>query len=121
MGRQDFINQLTALGYEVEDLGNSKVAFNYVIPIGRLAEQRIKLGFLVAEDFPATPPSGPHVSPRLLPLNTTVKTHPNGGIHESKQFGPEWEYWSRPFHEWPRTDHTVRTYMAFIRRLFETL
>lgn len=121
MARQDFINQLRELGHEVDDLGNNHVAINYVIPIGRLADQNIRLGFIVGDDFPANPPSGPHVSPRLLPINPQGGSHPNCGIHESNQFGPEWEYWSRPFPDWGRTDHTVRTYIAFVRRLFETL
>lgn len=121
MAKQDFINQLTSLGYKVEDLGSNKIEFKYAIPIGRLADQEIKLGFLIQDDFPANPPSGPHVSPRLLPINPQSGTHPNCGIHESEQFGPEWEYWSRPFPDWGRTDHTARTYMAFVRRLFETL
>jgi len=121
VARQEFISQLTELGYKVEDLGNNRVTLKYVIPIGRLSNQEIILGFLVQDDFPANPPSGPHISPRLLPINTEDKTHPNGGIHTSEQFGTEWEYWSRPFPAWGSTDHTVRTYMAFIRRLFETL
>jgi hypothetical protein len=121
MGRQDFINQLTSSGHIIEDLGSNKISFRYVIPIGRLAEQEIKLGFLVQDDFPVNTPSGPHVSPRLLPINAGGGTHPSCGVHESPDFGPEWEYWSRPFPDWANTDHSTRTYMAFIRRLFETL
>lgn len=121
MAKQDFINQLTQLGYTVEDLSNNKIAFKYVIPLGRLADQEIKLGFLVQNDFPANPPSGPHVSPRLLPINPQGGSHPNCGIHESKEFGQEWEYWSRPFPDWGKTNHTVKTYMAHIKHLFETL
>lgn len=121
MARQDFIAQLRDLGYPIEDLGNNKVAFKYKIPIGRLADQEVQLGFLVGDDFPAAPPSGPHVSPRLLPINPGGGSHPNCGVHASDQFGPNWEYWSRPFPDWGRTDHSVRTYMAFVRLLFETL
>jgi hypothetical protein len=120
MARQDFISQLSDLGHKVQDLGDNKIAFPYIIPLGRLANQEIKLGFLCSDDFPANPPSGPHVFPRLLPLNPQAGSHPDCGINESP-FGPEWEYWSRPFPEWGRTDHKVRTYMAFIRHLFETL
>lgn len=109
------------MGFEVEDLGGNKLAFRYTIPVGSRANQEIRLGFIVQDDFPANPPSGAHVSPRLLPLNPAQGPHPNGGIHESREFGADWEYWSRPFPDWGLTDHTVRTYMAHIRHLFDTL
>lgn len=121
MARQDFIDQLRALGHEVEEPGGNKISFTYVIPVGKRANQEIKIGFEVSEDFPANPPSGPHVSPRILPLDKTKDPHPKGGVHESTNFGNEWEYWSRPFPNWANTDRTARTYMAFIRYLFETL
>lgn len=120
MARQDFINQLREIGHQVEELGDNRLGFTYVIPVGKRANEEIKLGFQVADDFPATPPSGPHVFPRLLPLDNTKDPHPKGGVHESP-FGSDWEYWSRPFTQWNTTDHTVRTYMSFIRYLFETL
>lgn len=120
MARSDFITQLQALGYNVEDKGGNRLAFRYIIPLGRYAGQDIWLGFEVGEDFPATPPGGPHVSPRLLPLNNTQGVpHPIGAIHEST-FGEGWEYWSRPFPVWPDTDRTVIAYMRHIRRLFDT-
>ena len=120
MSRSDFITQLQSLGYQIEELGGNRLCFCYVIPVGKFMGQEICLGFLVGDDFPVTPPSGPHVSPRLLPLNTTSKSHPDGGIHDSKDFGPDWEYWSRPFPKWAGTDRTVKTYMGHIRRLFDT-
>lgn len=119
MARQDFIDQLRALGYAAEERGENRIAFPYTIPLGKFADQEISLGFQVGDDFPLNPPSGPHVSPRLLPLNTATNVHPAGGVHESP-FGPEWEYWSRPFPDWNRTDRTVRTYLAHIRHLFDT-
>ena len=118
MGRKDFIDQLKALGYEVEERGDFRLAFPYTIPIGALTGKEIWLGFIVADDFPSIPPSGPHISPQILPLNSSSKEHPHGGIHAS-DFGPEWEYWSRPFQNWAATDRTVRTYMAHIRALFD--
>jgi hypothetical protein len=121
MARQDFIIQLQNMGFDVEDMGGGKLAILYPIPVGKQIGQKIKLGFKVGDDFPGTPPSGPHVSPRILPINTTSGSHPNNGIHESPDFGPEWEYWSRPFPSWGMTDHSVRVYMAHIRHLFETL
>jgi hypothetical protein len=117
MARQDFIDQLMALGYKVEERGGNRLAFPYIISIGPLANKEIWLGFIVADDFPLTPPSGPHVSPQILPLNTSSTEHPHGGVHPS-DFGPEWEYWSRPFNGWATTDRTVRAYLAHIRGLF---
>lgn len=121
MAQQDFIDQLNALGFTPhEQTGSNKAQFEYTVPIGKFVGQKILLGFLVPDDFPANPPSGPHISPRLLPINTQPNTpHPAGGVHES-DFGRDWEYWSRPIHNWANTDHTVRTYMAHIRHLFET-
>ena len=119
MARQDFIDQLRNLGYEVTDLGDNRLWVPFAIPSGRLAGQEIKLGFVVGEDFPATPPSGPHVSPQLFPLQAGG-THPTGGIHTSP-FGGDWQYWSRPFPNWGGSDHTVRAYMAHVRHLFDTL
>jgi hypothetical protein len=127
MARKDFINQLEAMGYRVEDHGENRVAFRYKIPVGRFAGQEIWLGFVVPDDFPASPPTGPHVSPRLLPIHPGQDLpHPQGGVHESPfnaatnggSKTEQWEYWSRPFHRWPNTDHTVKDYMAHIRNLF---
>jgi len=120
MGKQGFIEQLRAIGYQVEDLGEDKLAFEYVIPVGKFASTSIKLGFKVGEDFPMASPSGPHLSPRLLPLHpSNDQPHPVGGVHESP-FGAEWEYWSRPFQGWNQTDRTVRAYMSHIRHLLDT-
>ena len=120
MAIEDFIQQLKDLGYEVEVFPDGRVAFPYVIPCGRLAGQEIKLGFIVPGSFPAHSPSGPHVSPRLLPLQSGGQ-HPTGGIHESSQFGLDWEYWSRPLNHWNKTKRTVKDVMAHVRRLFDTL
>ncbi len=120
MGRQDFIDQLRELNHRPEILGENRVAFPYIVPVGKFRGREIRLGFVVPGDFPLSPPSGPHVSPRLLPLNTTSQEHPIGGIHDSEPFGKEWQYWSRPHRHWDKTDKTVRAYMAHIRALFET-
>lgn len=121
MARVDFINQLQAMGYVVEDMTDNRLKFRYSISVGRFSHQEIWLGFVVAEDFPLTPPSGPHVWPRLLPLHPNDGTpHPKGSVHASPEFGDNWEYWSRPFPDWSSTDRTVRAYMGFIRRLLDT-
>ena len=120
MTRSDFITQLQTLGYGVEERGGNRLAFRYTIPLGTYAGQEVLLGFEVGEDFPATPPGGPHVSPRLLPLNNAPGAqHPTGAIHESP-FGVDWEYWSRPFPGWPNTDRTVNAYMRHIRHLLDS-
>ncbi|MGI0058833.1 MAG: E2/UBC family protein, partial [Nitrosotalea sp.] len=120
MPRSDFIDQLKKLGYEEVSEKNSFVSFDYIVEVGKFAGQKIKMAFQVTDDFPLNPPGGPHISPRLLPLHTNQDPHPNGGIHASDNLGSDWEYWSRPFKDsWNQTDRTVRTYMAFIRRLFE--
>jgi len=118
MARSDFTDQLRSHGYDPVELGDGKVAFDYIIPVGQFAGKTIKLGFIVGEDFSLNPPSGPHVSPELLPRQAGG-SHPSGGIHES-QFGNGWQYWSRPFPNWNRTDRTVRAYMSHIRHLFDT-
>lgn len=119
MGRQDFINGLRALGFQVQDHGDGRVSFPYPVPVGRFIGQTIKLGFLVNDDFPANPPGGPHISPRLLPIRSGGE-HPTGQVHPSPSFGEDWEYWSRPYNVWHNTDRTVKFYMAHIRHLFVT-
>lgn len=119
MARQDFIDQLKALGFAPEELGSNRVCFYYTIPVGKFIGQQVKLGFVVGEDFPANPPGGLHVCPHLLPINGGGP-HTSGGVHDNREFGIGWQYWSRPFPKWGNTDRTVRTYMAHIRHLFET-
>lgn len=118
MGLADFISGLKELGYQVEDLGRNRIAFRYEIPCGRFKAKEIKLGFQVPPDFNLTPPSGPHISPHLLPINTGAPRHPQR-VHNS-DFGQEWQYWSRPFPEWAKSARTVKEYMRYIRHLFET-
>lgn len=121
MSRQQFSDQIRALGHDVKALDEERISFPYEIPVGKFAGRKIELGFIVQPDFPANAPaSGPHLTPRLLAINTQSKVHPEGGIHESAQFGAEWQYWSRPCEEWAKTDRSAKAYMAFIRRLFET-
>ena len=119
MSREDFIKQLKSLGYAVEERENNRIAVPYTIPLRKFVGQEIRLGFEVPGDFPMNPPSGPHLTPRLLPLNDQSKEHPAGGVHAS-DFGADWQYWSRPFPNWNNTDRTVKTYLAHIRKLFQT-
>jgi hypothetical protein len=120
MARKDFVDQLREHGFQPEELGENRLAFRYVIPVGKFEGREVRLGFAVGEDFPLQPPSGPHWSPHLLPLHPSNDLpHPAGGIHASP-FGGDWQYWSRPFPGWASTDRTVTAYMAHIRHLLET-
>jgi hypothetical protein len=119
MPRAEFVEQLRKLGYEVVVDGD-KVSFPYKVPIGKFADKEIQLGFQVADDFPLNPPGGPHISVQLLPIHIQNDLpHPAGGVHPSPVW-TNWQYWSRPFSNWNQTDKTVATYMAHIRKLFET-
>jgi hypothetical protein len=114
-----FFEQLRELGYQVGQEGD-RISFPFKIETGRLAGENVTLGFLVSGDFILSPPSGPHVRPRLLPQHPAVAPHPTGGVHESP-FGPEWQYWSRPISHWAETRRNAADYMAHIHRLFDTL
>lgn len=119
MAAADFIAELQALGYSIEELAPDRIVFPFEIPVGSRTGNLVRLGFIVPGDYRATPPSGPHVSPRLFP-NRSGGDHPTGGIHDS-DFGPDFHYWSRPFNEWAKTTRNASAYMRFIRRLFDTL
>jgi len=116
MTRAAFIAELKALGYEPTATKDNFVVFDYPIQVGRFAGQTIKLGLQVLD---MNPPTGPQVSPRLLPLHSQNDLpHPTGGVHTSP-LGDEWEYWSRPYSNWNQTNRSARTYMAHITRLFD--
>jgi hypothetical protein len=114
-----FAQQLKGLGYDAKENGD-KVSFPFKIQTGKRAGEEITLGFVIPPDFLLNPPSGPHVNPRLLPINPAKAPHPVGGVHESP-FGAEWQYWSRPIEHWPQTRRNAADYMAHIHRLFDTL
>jgi hypothetical protein len=113
----NFADQLRALGYAVEQVAEDRIVFPYIPQVGKFRGTSIVLGLLLNNDFPANSPAGPHIKPRLLPLKSGG-AHPDGGIHDSP-FGPEWEYWSRPFPNWNESSKTVEIYMEHIHRLFD--
>lgn len=115
----DFARQLRALGYEPVELAPNRLAWGYTIEVGRLTDTAIKIGIEVPPDFDRTPPSGPHISPRILPINATATEHPHKVV--DSPFGGDWEYWSRPYSNWGKDGRTVNAYYAFLRRLFSTL
>lgn len=111
--------ELKLLGYTVTEQAD-RVTFPFAVQTGKFAGQTISLGLIVPPDFPLTPPSGPHLSPRLLPINPQAGQHPLCGVQESPTFGGDWEYWSRPVPHWPQTERNAKAYMAHIHRLFDT-
>lgn len=118
MAKSDFIDQLKGLGYELQDHGEGKMSFPYLVPCGKFEGQSIRLGFVVPEDFNITPPSGPHISPEILPRKDGG-AHPDGAVTASP-FGEGWQYWSRPLSHWAQTKRTVKDVMAHVRHLFDT-
>ena len=119
-----FAAQLRELGYDVTELPDGHVKFPYMVEIGSRAGTQVEQGFVVPDDFPLTPPHGPHVSPEIHPLQRGG-AHPTGGIHEpqkvgGKHFGAGWQHWSRPHPNWADGKRTVARYMAFIRKLWAT-
>lgn len=120
MAKSDFIEQAQALKFNVKELAPDFVLLEYEVPVGKFQGQNVQMAFQVHDSFPMTPPPGPHFKPLLLPISGGGGAHPYGAIHNSP-LGPEWEYWSRPFKDWNRTDKTVRTYLAHIKNLLATV
>jgi len=124
-GVEVFLRGLLELGFNPVQCEQSvdHTYFDYEVPIGRRVGLKLKIGFVVPQDFPLTPPSGPHISAKLYP-NASGGAHPSGGVHDSPRFeelvGGQWQYWSRPFVEWGKGKKTVAVYMGHIYRLWET-
>lgn len=121
MAKSDFISELLALGYSVQEPATDFLSIEYEIPVGKFAGQTVTMAFQVLDKFPMEPPPGPHFKPHLLPVTGGGGSHPFGAIHSSP-LGSDWQYWSRPFSaHWNQTDRTVKTYLAHIRNLFATI
>jgi hypothetical protein len=120
----DFMAELRELGYEPELRPNEFVVFDYEVEVGKHIGEQVKIGLQVPADWPMSPPSGPFVSPRLLPLNpSSGRGRPWDAVHAAHGRGLEdpqgvWEYWSRPLNGWPRTDRSVNAYLRHLRTLF---
>ncbi|MGI8402472.1 MAG: hypothetical protein ACR2NS_12845 [Gemmatimonadaceae bacterium] len=124
-GAEEFRHQLRSIGIEAALYEETKVVFPFAVSLGKYCGSALKLGLVVPPDFPISPPSGPHLSPPLLPLHPQNDAgHPVGGVHASDDFeriaGDKWQYWSRPFLQWGTTDKSVRTYLRFLNQLFDT-
>lgn len=121
MAKVDFVNQLQALGYQVQELAPDFLAFEFEIPVGCFLGQKVQIAFQVGDNFPMNPPPGPHFSPHLLPITGGGGAHPYGAIHNSP-LGTDWQYWSRPFSaHWNQTERTVKTYLGHIKNLLATI
>lgn len=126
MGAQtdSFMEQLCALGYEPELLSGEFVVFGYEVELGKHIGESVLIALQVPGDFPMSPPSGPFVSPRLLPINPGQGLgRPFDAVHTVAERGfadPQgiWEYWSRPYTAWPNTDRSVKAYLRHLRTLF---
>jgi len=124
MGISDIKEQLEAMGYAVKTYPDSPgypggfVAFTYVVPHGRFMGKEVEIA-LNAPQFPLVPPSGPYISPHLLPVKPYGQQHPLDGIHARNVPTPEFQYWSRPYQAWNESGKTVRDYLCFIRTLFD--
>jgi hypothetical protein len=121
-GKGAFSQGLKELGYEPEDRGENRVAFRYTIKDGRFKDRSIIVGIEVPADFNVTCPTGPHMSPSLIPMN------PNGAGNDraaGSAFGSDWQYLSRPFRDqqdgWNRTKRDVRAYLHHVRQILDTL
>lgn len=127
VGIEAFMAGLTQSGYAPSLVAGTSdlVVFDYQVQSGRYEGQRVRLGFKVPQDFPVTPPSGPHVSPHIHPINPQSGPHPTFAVHavQSEPFlaaGGEWQYWSRPFVDWGTSKKSVATYLSHIWRLWDS-
>lgn len=123
-GISEFVAQLENLGYKPSTSEN-KAVFDYNVIAGRFKGEGIRIGLEIPQDFPLTPPSGPHISPQLLPINAGASSHPDKVLPDQNnftgEFGGEWEYWSRPIPSWQNSDRTVKAYLRHIHNLFSTI
>ncbi len=109
--------ELQELGYNPTKPRADMVAFEFEVPLGRFKGRTIQIA-LQAPKFPQIPPSGPYIKPCLLPAKNGG-THPSGGILNRNIPNNQWQYWSRPFKDWNETDKSMKTYVAFLRTLFD--
>ena len=118
-GREEFERQLREMGVEpFPGQPDNRVVFDYVVPGGRFAGQQVKIGLVVPPDFNRTPPGGPHICPKLLPMNPGAQDHPNKTA--DSEFGADWQYLSRPYRGAWKGRKGVADYLAHIDHLFAT-
>ena len=118
-----FAAQLRDAGENVVELGDDHLMIPaYCVAEGKFEGLEVDLGIVVPADFPLTPPSGPHVH-KLIHANRNDGDHPDGHIHlsakHSQHFKDGWQYWSRPFPNWPSGPRNAGRYMEYVRALWE--
>jgi len=115
-----FVAGLVAFGIEPVVLADKPdhLRFEYVVETGKHIGKKVRHGVIVPPDFPASWPSGPHVSPHIHPINCQG-AHPTGAVHQS-DFGEEWQYWSRPLQGAAPGKNPVARYLSHIFRLWDT-
>ncbi|OZB41960.1 MAG: hypothetical protein B7X46_14740 [Thiomonas sp. 15-66-11] len=126
-GAQAFSSGLQLMGYTPHALAGKTdhLTFDYEVETGSKAGMRVRIGLIVPQDFPASAPSGPHVSPRVFPINTGG-AHPHGRIwaDHARAFaeaeGGDWEYWSRPCSDWGIRPKTIASYMSHLWQLWDS-
>ena len=118
---ETFVDGLAQLGYHPIVLPGKpdRIVLDYEVASGKFHGSKVRLGIVVPRDFPATAPSGPHVTPHFHAVGQSGGQHPTGGIHLS-DFGNEWQYWSRPYQDWALGKRTVAAYMSHIWRLWNS-
>ena len=118
-GREEFERQLKEMGIEPYlAQGDNRVVFDYVVPAGRFSGKEIKIGLVVPPDFNRTPPGGPHICPKLLPMNPNAQDHPSKTA--DSEFGADWQYLSRPYRGRWKGREGVAEYLTHIDHLFTT-
>jgi hypothetical protein len=126
-GRELFIEGLKQLDLVPEERGDKGVVFSYTIKAGRFAGQTVTVGIEVPPDFNVVPPSGPHISPRLIPEKTDGAGNDRAAPSPAfdKPGETAWQYLSRPFVDgaagWNRTTRDVKAYFHHIKRILESL
>ncbi|MBY0482418.1 MAG: hypothetical protein K2Q21_13755 [Chitinophagaceae bacterium] len=117
MAKIDFVKELKALGYLVQEPDAQRVFFEYEVPVGKNVGKKLMLGFEIGDNYPMDCPSGPH----FQSLGVAGWSEPPNNIHASP-FGSDWRYWSRPFAlHWNTSDKKAKTYLAHIKNLLTTL
>jgi hypothetical protein len=118
-GHEEFARQLREMDIEPypNQVGNH-IVFDYLVPAGKYRGSQIRIGLEVPSDFSRTPPGGPHISPRLLPMNPNAAGHPDKTADSS--FGTDWQYLSRPYRGVWSARKGASDYLAHIDHLFAT-
>jgi hypothetical protein len=119
-GPARLVEDLKALGYQVQELGvpggeKFIVLTPFTVPAGRFADRVVDLGIQATPDFPRTVASAIHVraQPQLYDYADTV---PNTRNIQPSVLGPEWRYWSHNF-GW-QGERSARRLMSQINGIF---